>query len=164
MDARLERELQEFLAGLGYELVSLERGGGRRRPLIRLRIDRAGSSPGRSTMTVDDCARVSRAVGEYLEDRPGGEQEYILEVSSPGVERPLVRPRDYRRFAGERVRIQGYRPLHEGSRQLEGELIGLTEEGESEQAVRLRVGEETVEVPLSSIARASLTYDFESDL
>ncbi|MDP2471649.1 MAG: ribosome maturation factor RimP [Candidatus Palauibacterales bacterium] len=157
--ARLEPELERFLSGMGFELVSAERGGGRRRPLLRLRVDRPDSRPGHSNVTVDDCAEVSRAVSRFLEQRAGGEEDWVLEVSSPGVDRPLTKPRDYVRFAGQTVRLRGFGPLLPGSRQVVGRLVGL--EGEpGGEAVVLDVAGEKVTVPLADIAGATLVYDF----
>ena len=160
MVRNLERELEEFLSGIGFELVSMEQGGGRRRPLLRLRVDRADSRPGHSTITVDDCAAASRAVRGYLEERASGEQDWALEVSSPGVERPLTKARDYMRFVGEKVRLRGFSPLSAGSRQVVGRLVGLEGEAGTEMVV-LEVAGERVAVALSDIAKASLVYEFE---
>lgn len=156
----LERRIESLVEGLGFELVVLERGGGRRRPLLRLRIDRPGADPRGSPVTVEDCAAVSRRVNEALETDPGAPADYILEVSSPGVERPLVRPRDYRRFAGHEVALRGYAPLAGRERRLTGTLLGLTEGG----AVALEVEGERLEVPLEAIAKAHLVYRWEEDL
>jgi ribosome maturation factor RimP len=159
MARSLEPELEELLSRIGFELVSMERGGGRRRPLLRLRVDRPDSRPGHSAVTVDDCAAVSREVRRFLEERGSGEEDWALEVSSPGVERPLTRARDYRRFAGERVRVRGFGQLAGGSRQLVGELRGI--EGETgDEVVVLDVEGERVTVPLADIAKATLVYEF----
>src|SRR5690606_39553856 len=88
----LERELEARLESLGFELVELERAGSRTRPVLRLRIDVAAGDHG---VTLDDCARVSRALEPYLDTVEGLPERYVLEVSSPGVERPLVRARDF---------------------------------------------------------------------
>lgn len=165
--ARLSHELDEFLAGMGFELVTLDRGGGRGNRLLSLKIDhRHAGEPGRSAVTVDDCTRVARALREFLEGREEVPRDFRLEVSSPGVERPLVRPRDYERFAGREVRLKGYGPLAEGRKQLEGKLLGYTPaDGDEEGAiVALEVAEGRVEVPLSAIAKANLVYDWEEDL
>ena len=154
--------IEQVVVDLGFELVTLERGGGRRRPLVRLRVDRPESEPGRSSVTVDDCAAVSRAVRAALEAEDGDEVEYILEVSSPGVERPLTRPRDFERFAGQVVRIRGYAPFAERGRQLEGVLLGMSNQGSD--AVALEVGGETIRVPMQDIATAKLVYRWEDDL
>ena len=158
MDAGLEKELERLLEGIGFELVSAERAGGRRRPLLRLRVDRPGGRPGHSSVTLDDCAEVSRAVTRHLEERGQGEEEWVLEVSSPGIDRPLTKPADYRRFAGERVRLRGYGPLSGGSRQVSGLLVGL-EDGEGEETVVVEVDGDRVLVPLAGISRAALVYE-----
>lgn len=157
----LERTIEELLEGLGFELVALERGGGRRRPLLRLRIDRPEGQRGRSAVTVTDCAAVSRAVNDLLETSPEAPSDYILEVSSPGVERPLVRPRDFRRFAGREVIVGGYGPLAGRGRQLTGILLGLAAAGDG---VAIEVAGERVEVPFASIARAHLVYRWDEEL
>ncbi len=152
----LERVLESTVEALGFELVELERAGAKVRPILRLRIDRPGSEPG-DGVTVDDCARVSRAVEPLLDERLGGAR-YVVEVSSPGLERPLVRARDFRRFAGEEVVLKGFGPLADRSRRLEGELLGVRgEEGEERVALRLADGTE-VEVARSAIAHAHLVY------
>ena len=77
--------------------------GSKSRPILRIRVDVPGSEPG-AGVSVDDCARVSRAVEEYLDEASDVAERYVLEVSSPGVERPLVRAADFSRFAGQEIR------------------------------------------------------------
>jgi ribosome maturation factor RimP len=157
----LEKDIEELVAELGFEMVTFERAGGSRRPLLRLRIDRMGVESGDSGVTVDDCARVSRALEAYLDSREEVPTRSIVEVSSPGVERPLVRPGDYSRFAGQRVLLQGYEPLLGGQKRVEGLLIGLAD---SESEVEVDVAGERLRVPVASIAKANLVYDWEADL
>lgn len=157
MPDSLERALERLLDGLGYELVALERGGGRRRPLLRLRIDRPDTEPGRSSLTAADCAEVSRAAMKMLEERTDAPSDFILEVSSPGVERPLVRERDFTRFAGHEVRLRGYGPLVGERKQVDAVLAGFDEEAAS---VLLDMDGERIAVPLSSVAKANLRYRF----
>ena len=159
MDASLSRELEEFLSGIGFELVALERGGGRRRPLLRLRVDRPEGRPGHSSVTLDDCAAVSRAVTRFLEERGEGEDEWILEVSSPGIDRPLTKATDYGRFAGQRVRLRGYGPLVGRSRQVVGVLVGFEADADGDGDVIVDVDGERVSVQLSAISRATLVSD-----
>lgn len=160
--AKLEGELESFVETLGFEMVTLDRGGGHRSPVLRLKIDRPWGEPGRSEVTVDDCTRVAREIRDWLGDRTEAPEDWVLEVSSPGVERPLVRLRDFDRFAGRKARLKGYGPLVEGSKVLEGTLLGVADEERA--IVALHVDEERVEVPVSSIADAHLVYDWESDL
>ncbi len=99
-----ERQLSERLAALGFELVDLRHGGTARRPHLSVRIDWAASEPGR-TVTVDDCAVVSRALEAWLDETGVGGGRYILEVSSPGMDRPLRRLSEWRRFLGRGVDV-----------------------------------------------------------
>jgi ribosome maturation factor RimP len=93
----LETAVSAELDALGFELFDLRRRGSRSRPVLDLRIERRDGA----RVSVDDCARVSRAVEARLEaERLVGEQ-YVLEVSSPGIERPLRGPADWRKFAGQ---------------------------------------------------------------
>ena len=109
----LPARLEPVLAGLGYELVMLERAG---RGLIRIFIDKPGG------ITIDDCVTVSNHLTHLFTvenidyDR--------LEVSSPGLDRPLVKPQDYARFAGEPVTLKLRVPM-DNRRRLTGQLIGL---------------------------------------
>lgn len=86
-------------------------------------------------------------------------ERYVLEVSSPGVERPLVRARDFERFAGEEVAVKGDGPLLEGrARRLEGVLLGLAS-GEAGERIRLRLPDgDEVEIPRESVTGAHLVY------
>ncbi len=160
----IERGIGAVVTRLGFELVAVDRGGGRRRPLLRLRVDRQGGVPGRSELTVDDCAVISRAVREWLDEEGQAGESYILEVSSPGVERPLVRQSDYDRFAGLEVRLRGFGPLADGKRQVEGILRGVREEGDEGPVVVLDAEDGEMRVPLAGIAKANLMYRPESDL
>jgi ribosome maturation factor RimP len=155
----LSQAVAAAIESLGYELVSLERGGGRRRPLLRVRIDRPGSEPGHSTVTVDDCVSVSRALDDLLLEGPGALPSFILEVSSPGIERPLTKPDDFDRFAGQRVILRGFGPLRGSSRQLEGRLLGRV--GDAGERVALELDDGRTEVSIDAVARAKLVYDWE---
>ncbi len=158
MSDGLELAIERLLDDMGFELVVLERGGGRRRPLLRLRVGRLTDPAGRSSLTAGDCSKISRAVMDMLEQRSDAEFDFLLEVSSPGVERPLVRVADYRRFAGEPVRVRGYGPIIGDRKQVDAVLLGL-EPDESE--VLLDVDGERVSVPVTAIARANLRFSFD---
>lgn len=154
IDQGLERRVGE----LGYEVVELRWGGSGRRPMLKLRIDRPDTVPGEG-VTVDECASVSRALESWLDEHEGLSERYVLEVSSPGVDRPLVRSRDFERFKGEHVAVSGKEALLGKATRLEGELLGLTGEGTDEESVLLRLpsGEE-VSVPRSEIRKAHLVF------
>jgi ribosome maturation factor RimP len=104
LSADLHRQVAERVAALGFDVVELQVGGSSRRPRLALRIDRPGSRPGHG-VTVDDCAAVSRALEPWLDGLGVGDGRYLLEVSSPGLERPLRRPEEWRRFVGETVEV-----------------------------------------------------------
>lgn len=137
----LEREdwLRETLGGLGYELVDLEssRGG-----LLRVFIDSPGG------ITVDDCARVSNHLSRALVVE--GIDYERLEVSSPGLDRPLKRLEDYGRFAGRKASVRLRLP-RDGRRRFEGMLAGV-EEG----SVLLEVEGERLRFAFAEIDRARL--------
>jgi ribosome maturation factor RimP len=155
--AEVAREVEDRVEQLGFELVEMEEAGTAGRPILRLRIDRPGSQPGKG-VTLEDCVLVSRAVEAHLDELPNMANTYVLEVSSPGVERPLVRNSDFERFAGQRVAVHGKAPLAAGSRKLEGELLGLGG-AEGSETVKMRVsGGEELEIPRSEIKRAHLIY------
>lgn len=162
-DPELTHEIEVGLAELGFELVELEKAGTASRPVLRLRIDRVDGFEEGVGVTVDDCARVSRSLEARLEASSRFPATYVLEVSSPGVERPLVRPRDFDRFAGREVALHGKQPLAGRARKLQGELIGLRGEGATEAvALRLPDGEE-LEVPRAEVTRAHLVFRWGSE-
>lgn len=158
-DRSLERELEERLEALGFEMVDLEQVGSKARPILRLRIDRPDSAPGSPSVSLEDCAAASRALEPFLDEREDLSERYVLEVSSPGVERPLVRRRDFERFAGQEAALQGKQVLAGRARRLEGTLVGIAGEGEAGERVVLRLpGGEEVEVPRAEITKAHLIY------
>jgi len=155
---RLFGELETMVEALGFELVELERAGDARRPILRLRIDRPVEGVEESQVSLDDCVRVSRALESSLDEDPRVSERYVLEVSSPGVERPLVRPRDWRRFAGREARLRGRAVLADRSRTLEGTIVGLVDEAGAEAAELRLADDEVVRIPLAEIRKANLIF------
>ena len=161
MAEALEQEIERRVEALGYELVELERAGSKGRPILRVRIDRPGGAARGEGVTVDDCARVSRSLEEWLDTDETVSDRYLLEVSSPGIERPLVRARDFERFIGREVAIKTSQKLPNGSKRVEGELIGFdTAAGDELVRVRLADGS-TIDIPRSNVARAHLIFRWE---
>jgi ribosome maturation factor RimP len=97
--------IREHIAGLGFELVDLRRTGTLQRPILQVRVDRPDSRPGQG-VTADDCALISRSLESFLETRAMVGPRYVLEVSSPGLERPLRLPEHWRRFVGQVARVR----------------------------------------------------------
>lgn len=154
----VEHEMDRRVEALGFELVSVEWAGSKARPIMRVRVDRPASGEGRG-ITVDDCVLVSRGLEPWLDEHEDIAERYVLEVSSPGVERPLVRPSDWERFAGKQVAVRGHGVLAERSTRLEAESLGLASEPELAARLRLRDGSE-VSVPLADIKGAHLLFEW----
>ncbi len=153
----LHRDLETRVEALGFELVEVEQAGSRGRPILRLRIDRPNAQPGKG-VTLEECSHVNRALQAFLDEDARLGERYVLEVSSPGVERPLVRRADFERFTGHEVALRGHEALDGGEKRLEGVLEGMTDEPGVER-VRLRLGDgRLVEVPRDRIARAHLVF------
>jgi ribosome maturation factor RimP len=157
MADELEREIEQRVEALGYEFVELERAGSKARPILRLRVDVPGSIPG-AGVSVDDCTRISRALEEYLEDASAVPERYVLEVSSPGVERPLLKPADFQRFAGQEIALKLATKLPDGSKRVEGELLGLQEQ-DGQERIRLRREDGSeIDIPRADVVRAHLVF------
>jgi len=141
----IARIIEPALEAMGYRLVRVAVTGARRATL-QVMAERLDEAP----MSVNDCAAISRSISALLDVADPIAGAYTLEVSSPGIDRPLVRPEDYDRFAGFEARIELSEPL-DGRKRYRGRLLGRTEEH-----VRL-VGEAgEVRLPLGIITRAKL--------
>ena len=138
--------LEAPVEALGYELVELEFPP----HLLRIYIDREGG------VTVDDCEKVSRQVSGVLDVEDPIPGHYTLEVSSPGLDRPLRKAADYARFAGERAKLELSLPV-DGRKRFTGTLKGR-EGGE----VMIEVDGVLHRLPLEGIAKARLVPDFET--
>jgi len=139
--------LEPAVAALGYELVDLELRVGRGHGLVRLFIDAENG------ITLDDCEKVSREVSALLDVEDPIPGDYNLEVSSPGLDRKLVRPVDYDRFAGCRVKVRLLDKLN-GRRRLSGVLLRREDD-----MVLLDIDGKDFAVPISAIETARLVPD-----
>lgn len=97
--------IEPVIKALGIELYSIELSTERGRLLLRVFIDKEGG------VTIDDCELVSREIGSVLEVEDPIERAYNLEVSSPGIDRPLKRPEDYKRASGKTARVVTHEPI-----------------------------------------------------
>jgi ribosome maturation factor RimP len=155
----VEAELDGRVARLGFELVDAVWAGTASRPILRVRIDVPEERAGAVGVTVQDCADVSRALEAWLDRLEVMPERYVLEVSSPGVERPLTRPRDWTRFAGQQVAVKGAELLAGRARRLEGELLGLVKDEGGREVVLLRLpGGEEVEIPKREIESGHIVF------
>lgn len=154
----LDPEIETRVSDLGFDVVQLDWAGNRTRPILRLRVERQAQD---RAVSVDDCVEVSRALEAWLDEDARLPERYVLEVSSPGVERPLVRDRDFDRFRGSRVKVTGADVLGGVAKRLEGELLGLDDEEGTGPVVRLRLnGGDEVRIPRSEIEGARLVYEW----
>lgn len=142
---RIAQAVEPSLEAMGYRLVRVVVTSGRR-PTLQLMAERFDDQP----MTVEDCAQISHSVSAILDVADPIAGAYMLEVSSPGIDRPLVRREDYDRFSGFEARIELARPRDRRKR-FRGRLLGTAGD-------RVRLATETGEVrlPLADIARAKL--------
>jgi ribosome maturation factor RimP len=136
--------VRPVVEGLGYELWDLEYAAGRGDGLVRVYIDATAG------VTVDDCARVSRAVSARLDEEDPVPGHYTLEVSSPGFERTLRTAGQFARFVGENVYVELSEPL-EGRRRYKGPLRAA--DGET---VEVEVDGQRRVLPIAAIRKAHL--------
>ena len=148
--SKIEEIAQRVAASEGLELVEVEVKGGGAHRFVRISIDKPGG------VTHGDCELVSQQVGTILDVEdvvPGG--RYTLEVSSPGVERKLLKPEDYQRFQGKKARIT-LRDAVEGRRNWEGTLAGF-ENGDV--ALETQPGK-TLRFSLGQVHKANLKFEW----
>ncbi len=140
----LESLIEPVTAGLGYELVGVEYIPQGRHSLVRVYIDRPDG------ISVDDCEKISRQVSALLDVEDPIRGQYVLEVSSPGLDRPLFSAQHFVRFAGHKSKIRLRSPL-EGRRNFVGVLRGV-----DEGMVVMEMEEREYRLPLDMIEKANL--------
>ena len=151
MGESIEPIVAQELDALSFDLVELRRGGSKSRPVLEIRIDRRDGEK----VTVEDCARVSRVLEARLEAGALVSEQYVLEVSSPGADRPLRSPADWRRFVGRHATVTS--GALAGGKQ-EVEILSLEgEEGAEVVQVRDAKGRENT-IPLADISAARLAF------
>lgn len=139
--------IEPALRDLGFELVQVRMSGGARRTL---QVMAEPAEPGKG-MTVDDCAEISHAISAVLDVADPIPGAYLLEVSSPGIDRPLTKAEDFVRFAGFEAKVETDQPLAGRKR-----FVGLVEGLESGE-VLLRQEGGLVRIPFGSVRKAKLT-------
>jgi ribosome maturation factor RimP len=143
--ARVRRLIEPAIGDLGFEIVRVQLAG-KNRPCMQVMVERESGG----AITVDDCAQISRAISTILDVEDPIKGTYTLEVSSPGIDRPLVRLGDFQRFRGFQAKIETTRPI-DGRRRFKGRLLGV--EGDR---VRMEVDGGEVTLPHPEIQRAKL--------
>jgi ribosome maturation factor RimP len=145
--------IRDHVTGLGFELVDLRRTGTLQRPILQVRVDRPDSRPGQG-VTADDCAAISRSLERFLESRAMVGPRYVLEVSSPGFERPLRWPEHWRRFIGRHALVRA-QPLPGRNRV---EIVAVPDD---EHVVLRRQDGSEVTVAFDAIREATLVAESE---
>ena len=142
---RIEAMITPTLEDMGFDLVRVRFEGGKR-PMLQIMAEPTDGAE----MTVEHCADISRAVSAILDVEDPIPSAYELEVSSPGLDRPLVRLRDFENWAGNAVKIE-MKMLLEGRKRFRGKLLGVTGE-----LVDLEMDGQEVQLPFADIADAKI--------
>ncbi len=143
--SRIAELVRPTIKAMGYRLVRAQVLG-RQRARLQIMAERIDGA----AMGIDDCAALSRALSAVIDVADPIAGSYVLEVSSPGIDRPLIRLEDYRRFAGFEARLELGR-LIDGRRRFQGRLIEAVDD-----TVRIDIGGVTKEIPFADIRRAKL--------
>jgi ribosome maturation factor RimP len=149
IEDRLKQLIEPVVEAIGYELVLLEFASGQSSGVLRIYIDSPGG------IDVDDCARVSREISGVLDVEDPIRVPYDLEVSSPGLDRPLTKPVHFERFIGAQASVWLLVP-QDGRRKFTGTIVGV--EGAS---VRLLTTQSEVVLEISEMERARLVPQFD---
>ncbi len=147
---KIEAIAREVAEPVGIEIVEVELKGGGKNQFLRISIDKPEG------VTHGDCELISREVGDRLDADETIPTHYTLEVSSPGVERKLLKPADWVRFCGKRAKVVLREPV-DGQKSLEG-VIG--EATDLQKISLLLAGERAVDFPYSSVERANLKFEW----
>ncbi|MDA8388944.1 MAG: ribosome maturation factor RimP [Nitrospiraceae bacterium] len=147
IETRIRQLALEAAGGLGYTVEAVELLGSGQRLVLRIKIDKEGG------VTIRDCELMSREMGALLDVEDLIPGRYLLEVSSPGLDRPLKGPADFARQKGKLIRVSTKTPF-------EGQtfLIGRLEEAE-EDLFFIRVGEKVLEIPYEAVSKARLEIE-----
>ncbi|MGL6105918.1 ribosome maturation factor RimP [Romboutsia sp.] len=153
MKKSIEATIEEMVAKItdprGFEIVDVEYVKEAGEYYLRIFLDKEEG------ISLSDCESVSRELSEVLDAKDPIKDNYFLEVSSPGLDRPIKKDKDFVRYAGREVEIKLYKPM-DGSKQFEGELVGLTEDNN----IRVIIDEKEVDFTRKEVALIRLTIKF----
>jgi ribosome maturation factor RimP len=146
LEQRIATMIAPSLSAMGYDLVRVLMQG-RQRPVLQIMAERQDNK----AMTVEDCADISRQISALLDVDDPIEGAYSLEVSSPGIDRPLTRPVDYERYAGFEAKLETAEPI-DGRKRYRGKLLGIDEQGQ----IRIAADEGSWTIPFAAVKSAKL--------
>ncbi len=142
--------VEPVLDEMGFELVEIEYLYENGRWVLRIYADKSGG------IKLDECARVSREVGDLIEIKDLIKQEYVLEVSSPGLNRPLKKERDFLWAIGKKVKLKMIKPI-DGRRRFKGCLVKFQEGN-----LYLEIDTHVFSLAFKDVEKANLVYEFEN--
>jgi ribosome maturation factor RimP len=145
LESRLQDLITAPLEAMGYELVRVQFQG-KTHPTLQIMAERADGAG----MTVDDCAEISRSLSALLDVEDPIQGGYVLEVSSPGIDRPLTRPKDFQAWAGFEAKLETLVAV-DGRKRFRGRLLGLEQD-----SVRIALDTGEALVPLADMKSAKL--------
>ena len=148
VEDRVVKLAEPIVAQWGLELVDIQYRKEGPHWYLRVFIDKEGG------VGLEDCQRVSEGLGGILDKSDPIPHNYILEVSSPGLERPLKKKKDFIRFQGHEIKVRTYAPI-DGRRNFRGQLQGVMDE-----FVVMEVDKKSYSIPMEKIAKAQLVVEF----
>lgn len=158
MKQTLEELVNSELKALHLELFELKLGGSKGRPVIDVRIEKEGGEK----VLVEDCARASRAIERRLDEEGFGDGKYALEVSSPGLERPLRHAADWKRFVGSRAVVTANVPGDAAGRRTdEIEIVGVEGDAGNEVVIVKNERGDERRFPLAAVEKARLAFHWD---
>ena len=149
-EKRIEELIQPTVTEMGYELVDVEFVKEGPNWYLRIFIDKEGG------FTIDDCEAVSKTLEKIFDENDPIEQAYFLEISSPGIDRPLKKKEDFIKYNGEMVDVKLYKP-YEGSKEYTGKLVGYDE---NDGTVTIEVDDKNIAFTKKEIAGIRLAVIF----
>jgi ribosome maturation factor RimP len=147
-EAKITSLAENVAASMGLEVVLVEIKGGGNRSIVRIFIDQPGG------VSLSDCERFSKHFGVVLDVEDVVPFRYVLEVSSPGLDRPLLKEADFRRFAGKTAKIRS-RVAVEGQKSFRGKLLGVID---GRIGLEISPGKQ-IEIALSDVEKANLVIE-----
>lgn len=136
--------VQPYIIENGFELVDIEYTKEGKNRYLRVFVDKEDG------IDIEDCSRISEYLSQKLDEADPIREAYFLEVSSPGAERPLKEPKDFKKAVGKNVYVSTYEPI-DGAKEFEGELTAY-----DEQHLIVREGKKEVHIPAAKVASARL--------
>ena len=148
LEQRIEEIIEPAIADLGFRLVTVKMDGDGARQILTVMAE----DPETEKLGVDDCAKISRSISTLLDVEDPIKGAYRLEVSSPGIDRPLVRPEDFTRFENMLIKLETLTPV-ENQRRFKGILKGFNKDN---QTIAIQTDQDTAEIDFANLKKASL--------